>query len=194
MIVVIIILLFAWSSTTYIWSTKRSMLRWTIHILSVTSLVRKYPGTTNCTGNIHWSCVFQFHKYGHTVTCLQLVYLHYICISHYVVCGMWLNMNYYIDNCWSIISRWICTMEDFLFYWFISTFMYCVLLKRMQLTCTAWVEPHQNWNNFWEKTYRCAAKNTSLCCCMTCFFDKYWSPFVRCFLCNKPKIKFFVQF
>ena len=25
---------------------------------------------------------------------------------------------------------------------------------------------------------------------MTCFFDKYWSPFVRCFPSNKPKVKF----
>lgn len=97
--------------------------------LSATCLVRKYPDTTNCTGRIHWSYMFQFPKYVHTVTCLKLVHLDYTCISHYDVPGIWLSMNYYLDNCWTVNSWWICTMEDFLFYWTVTACMYCVLLK-----------------------------------------------------------------
>jgi len=126
--------------------------------ISATCLLRKYPDTSNRTGKTHWSCMFQFPKYVHTVTSLQLVHLDYTCISHYGVCGIWLSMNYYSDNCWSVNSWWICTIEDFLFYWTVTSCMYCVLLKNMQLTCTALVESHQTWDNFWEKTYRCAVQ------------------------------------
>ena len=63
--------------------------------------------------------------------------------------------------------------------------MYCCLLhKRMQLTCTAWVQS-VNPRDDCRGTRIHPVKNMSRCDCMAF----HWPPFVRCFVHNKPKVK-----
>jgi hypothetical protein len=55
----------------------------------------------------------------------------------------------------------------------------------MQMTCTAWVEFRNAREDGREKTHRSYQNHD--CHCMAFF---YWSLFVRCFVYNKPKVKF----
>jgi hypothetical protein len=56
----------------------------------------------------------------------------------------------------------------------------------MQLNCTAWVEALNTRGDRREK-HRVSVKNIGLCSRMASMFNKYWSPFVRCFVYNNPE-------
>jgi hypothetical protein len=61
----------------------------------------------------------------------------------------------------------------------------CLLLKRMQLTCTAWVESLNTRNDGWGKTYVLSKTWVSI----TARLSFHLSQFVYCFLHSKPKVK-----
>ena len=65
---------------------------------------------------------------------------------------------------------------------------YCLLPKRMQLTLTAWTESLNSRDDGRGKTYRSCQKHWPIRP-HDVFLNKYRSPFVRCFVCNKSKAK-----
>jgi len=65
--------------------------------------------------------------------------------------------------------------------------MYCRLLKRMQLTFTAWVESCNTGDDDRRGGDTDPVKNVYLCRCMTFLL---LAPFAGVFVCNKPKVKF----
>jgi hypothetical protein len=66
---------------------------------------------------------------------------------------------------------------------------YCRLLQRMQLICTVWVEFLNTPSGRGENMHILS----ETCVSITAWPSVHWSPFVRCFVCNKPKSQIYTQ-